>query len=181
MEKKWTYRAVYSIIQIHFVRGIWEGKFSAGEDIYASPGSDVNLTCQTQKKGILVQTQWSKVTEKGDIIAIYHPQHGFHCANGVPCKSLVTFTETPGNVSTWTLHLRNMSSSLSGKYECSFIFFPLGSQTKIYNLLIQENVTQEEWRSHNTIEIEINQTLKIPCLQNISSGISSEFTFAWLV
>nr|KAF6377499.1 CD96 molecule [Myotis myotis] len=181
MEKKWTYRAVYSIIQIHFVRGIWEGKFSAGEDIYALPGSDVNLTCQTQKKGILVQMQWSKVTKKEDLIALYHPQHGFYCAGGVPCKSLVTFTETPGNVSTWTLHLRNMSSSLSGKYECSFIFYPLGSQTKIYNLLIQKNVTQEEWRSHNTIEIEINQTLKIPCLQNISSGISSEFTFAWLV
>lgn len=181
MEKKWTYRAVYSIIQIHFVRGIWEGKFSAGEDIYALPGSDVNLTCQTQKKGILVQMQWSKVTKKEDLIALYHPQHGFYCTSGVPCKSLVTFTETPGNVSTWTLHLRNMSSSLSGKYECSFIFYPLGSQTKIYNLLIQKNVTQEEWRSHNTIEIEINQTLKIPCLQNISSGISSEFTFAWLV
>lgn len=181
MEKKWTYRAVYSIIQIHFVRGIWEGKFSAGEDIYALPGSDVNLTCQTQKQGILVQMQWSNVSKKEDLIALYHPQHGFYCAGGVPCKSLVTYTETPGNVSTWTLHLRNMSSSLSGKYECSFIFFPLGSQTKIYNLLIQKNVTQEEWRSHNTIEIEINQTLKIPCLQNISSGISSEFTSAWLV
>lgn len=83
--------------------------------------------------------QWSKVTKKVDLIALYHPQYGFHCASGVPCKSLVTFTETPGNVSTWTLHLRNMSSSLSGKYECSFIFYPQGSQTKIYNLLIQKN------------------------------------------
>nr|KAF6381480.1 CD96 molecule [Pipistrellus kuhlii] len=182
MEKTWTFRAIYSIIQIHVVRGIWEGKFNAGEDIYALPGSDVNLTCQTRKEGILVQMQWSKVTKKVDLIALYHPQqYGFYCANGVPCKSLVTFTETPGNVSTWTLHLRNMSSSLSGKYECSFIFYPKGSQTKIYNLLIQKNVIQEEWRSNNTIEIEINQTLKIPCLQNMSSEISSEFTFTWLV
>uniref|UniRef100_A0A671DLF1 CD96 molecule n=1 Tax=Rhinolophus ferrumequinum TaxID=59479 RepID=A0A671DLF1_RHIFE len=181
MEKKWTYCAVYSIIQIHFVRGVWEEAFNAGEDIYALPGSDVTLTCQTQKKGSLVQMQWSKVTHKVDLIALYHPQHGFHCANGVPCTSLVAFTETPGNVSRWTLHLRNMSPSLSGKYECSFTLFPEGIQTKIYNLLIQTNVIQDEWRSNNTIEREINRTLEIPCFQNISSEISSEFTFSWLV
>ncbi|ELK18154.1 T-cell surface protein tactile [Pteropus alecto] len=180
MEKKWTYCAVYSIIQIHFVRGVSEETFNAGKDIYALPGSDVNLTCQTQKKG-LVQMQWSKVTEKVDLIALYHPQHGFHCASGIPCTSLVAFTETPGNVSKWTLLLRNMSSSLSGKYECSFTLYPEGIQTKIYNLLIQTNVTQDEWRSNNTIEIEINETLEIPCFQNISSEISSEFTFAWSV
>ncbi|XP_016005453.1 T-cell surface protein tactile isoform X4 [Rousettus aegyptiacus] len=181
MEKKWTYCAVYSIIQIHFVRGVWEETFNSGKDIYALPGSDVNLTCQTQKKGILVQTQWSKVTEKVDLIALYHPQRGFYCANGIPCTSLVAFTETPGNVSKWTLLLKNMSSSLSGKYECSFTLYPEGIQTKIYNLLIKTNVIQDEWRSNNTIEIEINDTLEIPCFQNISSEISSEFTFAWLV
>ncbi|KAM7132142.1 T-cell surface protein tactile isoform 2-T2 [Molossus nigricans] len=125
MEKTWTYCAVYSIIQIHFVRGLWEEKIKT-EDIYALPGSDVNLTCQTQKKGFMVQTQWSKITKRVDLVALYHPQHGFHCADGVP-------------------------------------------------------FTLDEWRSNNTMEIEINQTLKIPCLQNISSEISSEFTFAWLV
>lgn len=119
--------------------GVWEEAFSAGEDIYALPGSDVNLTCQTQKKGSLVQMQWSKITQKVDLIALYHPQHGFYCANGVPCTPLVAFTETPGNVSRWTLHLRNMSPSLSGKYECSFTLFPEGIRTKIYNLLIQTN------------------------------------------
>ncbi|XP_074188271.1 T-cell surface protein tactile isoform X2 [Rhinolophus sinicus] len=181
MEKKWTYCAVYSIIQIHFVRGVWEEAFSAGEDIYALPGSDVNLTCQTQKKGSLVQMQWSKITQKVDLIALYHPQHGFYCANGVPCTSHVAFTETPGNVSRWTLHLRNMSPSLSGKYECSFTLFPEGIQTKIYNLLIQTNVIPDEWTSNNTIETEVNRTLEIPCFQNISSEISSEFTFSWLV
>ncbi|XP_045041814.2 T-cell surface protein tactile isoform X2 [Desmodus rotundus] len=178
MEKRWTCCAVYSIIQIHFVRGVWEGKFNAGEDIYALPGSDVNLTCQTQKKNFLIQTQWSKEL---DLIALYHPQRGFHCASGIPCESLVTFKEIPGDVIKWTLHLRNMSSSLSGKYECSFILYPEGIQTKIYNLLIQKSVTQDEWRSNNTKEIELNQTLEIPCFQNITSEISSEFTFAWLV
>lgn len=181
MEKKWTYCAVCCILQIHSVGGIWEGKFNTREDIYALPGSDVNLTCQTQKKDFLVQMQWSKVTKEVDLIAVYHPQYGYYCANGVPCRSLVTFTETPQNVSKWILHLKNMSYSLSGKYECSFIWYPEGSQTKTYNLLLQKKVTQEEWISNNTIEIEINQTLEMPCLQNISSEISSEFTFAWLV
>ncbi|XP_020143204.2 T-cell surface protein tactile [Microcebus murinus] len=179
MEKKWTYCAVYSIIQIHFVRGVW--KFNAEEDIYALPGSDVNLTCQTQKIGFLVQVQWSKVTDKVDLIALYHPQHGFYCAHVGPCESLVAFTETPRNVSKWTLHLRNFSSSLSGKYECIFTLYPEGIQTNIYNLFLQTQGTQDEWRSNHTIEIEINETLKIPCFQNISSEISSEFTFAWLV
>ncbi|XP_026348690.1 T-cell surface protein tactile isoform X1 [Ursus arctos] len=180
MEKKWTYCAVCSIIQIHFVRGVWE-KTSNTENIYAFPGSDVNLTCQTWKTGFLVQMQWSQVTDKLDLIALYHPQYGLHCANASPCESLVTFTETPRNVSTWTLHLKNVSSSLTGKYECSFTLYPEGVRTKIYNLLIQTNVTQDEWRSSHIIEIQINQTLEIPCFQNISSEISSEFTFAWLV
>ncbi|XP_045859853.1 T-cell surface protein tactile isoform X3 [Meles meles] len=180
MEKKWTYCAVCSIIQIHFVRGVWE-KATNTEDIYASPGSDVNLTCQTWKKGFLVQMQWSKVTDKLDLIALYHPQYGFHCSNGGPCESLVTFTETPSDVSTWTLHLKNLSSLLTGKYECSFTLYPEGVRTKIYNLLLQTNVTQDEWRSSHIIEVQINQTLEIPCFQNTSSEISSEFTFAWLV
>ncbi|XP_037691138.1 T-cell surface protein tactile isoform X2 [Choloepus didactylus] len=181
MEKKWTYCAIYSIIQIHFIRGLWEETFSAGEDIYALPGSDVNLTCQTQKKGFLVQMQWSKISDTTDLIALYHPQYGFYCANGNPCESLAAFAEAPGNVSKWTLHLRNMSSSLSGKYKCSFTLYPEGIWTKIYNLLIQPNVIQDEWRTNQTIEVEINRTLEIPCFQNISLEISSEFTFAWLV
>ncbi|XP_017737882.1 PREDICTED: T-cell surface protein tactile isoform X2 [Rhinopithecus bieti] len=181
MEKKWKYCAVYYIIQIHFVKGVWGKPFNTEENIYATLGSDVNLTCQTQAIGFLVQMQWSKVTDKADLIALYHPQYGFHCAYGSPCESLVTFTETPENGSKWTLHLRNMSSSVSGRYECMLTLYPEGMQTKIYNLLIQTHVTSDEWKSNHTIEIEINQTLEIPCFQKSSSEISSEFTYAWLV
>ncbi|XP_003261838.2 T-cell surface protein tactile isoform X2 [Nomascus leucogenys] len=181
MEKKWKYCAVYYIIQIHFVKGVWEKTVNTEENIYATLGSDVNLTCQTQTTGFLVQMQWSKVTDKVDLIALYHPQYGFYCAYGSPCESLVTFTETPENGSKWTLHLRNMSSSVSGRYECMLTLYPEGIQTKIYNLLIQTHVTPDEWKSNHTIEIEINQTLEIPCFQNSSSEISSEFTYAWSV
>ncbi|XP_013370491.1 PREDICTED: T-cell surface protein tactile isoform X2 [Chinchilla lanigera] len=181
MEKKWTFCAVCSIIQIQFVRGIWEDITSERENIYALPGSDVNLTCQLEEKSFLVQMQWSKVTNKTNLIAVYHPQHGFHCASGSPCESLVTFLQTPRNVTKWTLHLRNISSSLSGKYKCSFTLYPDGIRTRTYNLLVQAPVPQDEWRKNRTIEIEINQTLEIPCFQNISSEILSESTFAWLV
>ncbi|XP_049641565.1 T-cell surface protein tactile [Suncus etruscus] len=181
MERKWTYCAVYSIIQMHFVRGVWKETLNEETNIYAFPGSDVNLTCQTQKKGFLVQIQWSKITNKEELVGLYHPQHGFHCDGGNPCESLVSFEDIPGNISKWTLHLRNMSSSLSGKYECTFTLYPEGILTKTYNIFIQTNVTQDEQRSNHTIETEINQTLEIPCFQNISLGISSEFTFAWLV
>lgn len=181
MEKKWAYCAVYSIIQMHLVRGVVEETFGAEEHIYALPGSDVNLTCQAQKKGLLVQMQWSKVTEKVDLLAVYHPQYGFYCGSKSPCRSLVAFREPPGNVFEWTLYLRNVSSSITGKYECSFTLYPEGIQTKIYSLKIQTNVAQEECRNNHTIEIEINGTLEIPCFQNTSLEISSVLTFAWLV
>ncbi|XP_006895417.1 PREDICTED: T-cell surface protein tactile [Elephantulus edwardii] len=181
MEAKWTYCAVYSIIQIHFVRGMWGEMVNAEDNIYALSGSDVNLICQTRKEAFLVQMQWSKVTSKVELIALYHPQHGFFCASKTPCDLLVAFTETPDNVLKWTLRLRNVSSSHSGNYECSFTLYPEGTWTKIYNLLIQTNVAHDEWRSNHTVEIETNQTLEIPCFQNISSQISSAFTFAWLV
>ncbi|XP_055965322.1 T-cell surface protein tactile [Sorex fumeus] len=181
MEKKWTYCAVYSIIQMHFVRVVWEETLNAEANIYAFPGSDVNLTCQTQKKGFLVQTQWSRITRKEEMVGLYHPVLGFYCDGGNPCESLVSYKEIPGNISEWTLHLRNMSSSLSGKYECTFTLYPEGIRTKIFNILLRTTVTYDEQRSNHTIEAEINRTLEIPCFQNMSSEISSEFTFAWLV
>ncbi|KAF7477335.1 Hypothetical predicted protein [Marmota monax] len=137
MEKKWTYCAVYSIIQIQFVRGVWEKGLNAGEDVYAVPGSDVNMTCQIQLKGLLVQTQWSKVSDQMDLIALHHPQYGIHYPHKHSCKSVVDFRQIPENITIWTLLLRNVSSSLSGKYECSFTLFPEGIWTKTYNLLIQ--------------------------------------------
>lgn len=180
MEKKWAFCAVY-IIQIQLVRGIQKEISSGRENVYALPGSDVNLTCQLQKRSFLVQAQWSKVTHKMESIAVYHPQLGFHCASASSCQSLVTFLQTPSNVTKWTLHLRNVSSSFSGKYKCSFTVYPDGIRTRTYNLLIPAPVTQDEWTNNHTIETEINQTLEIPCFQNISSGILSELTFAWLV
>lgn len=179
MGRKWTYCVVYAIIQIQFFRGAWEELFNAGDNnVYALPGSDVNLTCQTMEKDLMVQMQWSKVTDEIDMIVVYHPQYGFHYMQGVACESRVAAVETLKDATKWTLNLRNISSSLSGKYECSFTMYPTGTKTTVYNLIV-EPYTQDE---HNrTIEIETNRTLEIPCFQNTSSEISPRFTFSWLV
>ncbi|XP_075820091.1 T-cell surface protein tactile isoform X2 [Microtus pennsylvanicus] len=179
MGRKWTYCAVYSIIQIQFFRGIWEERVNAGETIYSPPGSDVNLTCQTTKeKEFLVQAQWSKVTDKNDPIVVFHPQYGFHYAQGHAHGAQEAFIKTRNNVTEWTLSLENTSTTFSGQYECSFTVYPEGIQTTVYNLVVAP-LTQEE---HNyTIETETNWTLEIPCFQNTSSEISPGFTFSWLV
>lgn len=178
MGRNWTYCVVYAIIQIQFFRGVWEELFNAGDNVYALPGSDVNLTCQTKEKDFLVQMQWSRVTDKTDMIAVYHPQYGFHCRQGQACDSQVAATKTLKGVTSWTLYLRNISSSLSGKYECSFTLYPEGIKTVVYNLIV-EPYTQDE--RNRTIEIETNRTLEIPCFQNASSEISPRLTFSWLV
>ncbi|XP_057621205.1 T-cell surface protein tactile [Chionomys nivalis] len=179
MERKWTYCAVYSIIQIQFFRGIWEERVNAGETIYSPPGSDINLTCQTTKeKEFLVQAQWSKVTDKNDPIVVYHPQYGFHYAQGYAHGAQVASIKIQRNVTEWTLSLENISTTFSGQYECSFTVYPEGIQTTVYNLVVAPLIQEE----HNyTIETETNWTLEIPCFQNTSSEISPGFTFSWLV
>lgn len=184
MGRKWTYCAVYSIIQIQFFRVIWEERVNAGETIYSPPGSDVNLTCQTTKeKEFLVQAQWSKVTDKNDPIVVFpivvfHPQYGYYYAQGHAHEAQKAFIKTQNNVTKWTLSLENISTTFSGQYECSFTVYPEGIQTTVYNLVVAP-LTQEE---HNyTIETETNWTLEIPCFQNTSSEISPGFTFSWLV
>ncbi|XP_043853611.1 T-cell surface protein tactile [Dromiciops gliroides] len=176
MEKKWACGVIYSLIQLHLIWGFLEGKFDERKIIYAFPGMDVNLTCETQKRSSLVQTQWSKITNSTEIIAVYHPQYGYYCNNGTSCKSLVSFTELSPGVSKWTLHLRNVSAALNGKYECSFTLYPEG--TKVQNFLVQ---TKDERGGNYTVEVLFNHTLEIPCFQDISSVVSSGITVTWLM
>ncbi|XP_051841222.1 T-cell surface protein tactile [Antechinus flavipes] len=181
LEKKWTYGVIYSFMQIHLIWGLLKGRFDERNVIYATPGMDVNLTCQLEKKSLLVQTQWSKITNNTEIIGLYHPSYGYNCGAGTSCESLVSFTALSPNVSEWTLYLRNVSSASSGKYECSFTLFPEGTLTKIQNLLVQNEVAQDEKGGNYTVEALFNHILKIPCFQNISSVISSGITVAWLM
>ncbi|XP_044525122.1 T-cell surface protein tactile [Gracilinanus agilis] len=181
MEKGWTYGIIYLFIQIHLVWGLFKVTFDGKKVFYASPGMDVDLICLTQKRASLVQTQWSKITNSTEMIALYHPQHGYHCNARVACSSLVTFTEMSPELSEWTLHLRNVSAAANGKYECSFTLFPDGICTKVLNFLVQTEVAQEERGGNYTAEVLFNHTLEIPCFPNISSVVSSGITFGWLM
>uniref|UniRef100_G3WMZ0 Ig-like domain-containing protein n=1 Tax=Sarcophilus harrisii TaxID=9305 RepID=G3WMZ0_SARHA len=181
MEKKWMYGVIYSFMQIHLIWGLLKGRFDERNVIYATPGTDVNLTCQLEKRSLLVQTQWSKITNNTEIIGLYHPLYGYNCGVRTSCESLVSFTVLSPNVSEWTLYLRNVSAALSGKYECSFTLFPEGTLTKIQNLLVQNEVAQDEKGGNYTVEALFNHILEIPCFQNISSVISSGITVAWMM
>ncbi|XP_068925925.1 T-cell surface protein tactile [Petaurus breviceps papuanus] len=181
MEKKSTYGFIYSFIQIHLVWGFSEGTFDEKGVIYASPGMDVNLTCQTQKSSSLVQTQWSKITNSIEMIALYHPQYGYHCSAQTSCESLVSFTKLSPDVSEWALHLRNVSAEMSGRYECSFTLYPEGTWTRVQDFLVQTEVAQNERGGNYTVEVLFNHTLEIPCFQNISSAVSSGVTVDWLM
>ncbi|XP_074070549.1 T-cell surface protein tactile [Macrotis lagotis] len=179
MEKKRTYGVIYSFIQIHLIWGLVQGTFEESKTIYVFPGMDVNLTCQIQRRGSLAQIQWSKITNHSEIIAIYHPQYGYHCDVGISCESLISFTKSSLNVLKWTLHLRNVSAALSGKYECSFTLFPDGIWSRVQNLLVQPKVAQDERGGNYTVEVLFNHTLEIPCFQNIFSVASSGITLRW--
>ncbi|XP_074157250.1 T-cell surface protein tactile isoform X2 [Sminthopsis crassicaudata] len=181
MEKKWTYGVIYSFMQIHLIWGNLKGRFDERNVIYATPGMDVNLTCQLENRSLLVQTQWSKIANNTEIIGLYHPQYGYNCGAVTSCESLVSFTVLSPNVSEWTLYLRNVSAALSGKYECSVTLFPEGTLTKIQNLIVQNEVAQDEKGGNYTVEALFNHMLEIPCFQNISSVISSGITVVWLM
>lgn len=147
------------------------GLFSAQDEItvmnekemYASPGSDVNLKCSIPKgHGIYItQTQWTKID--GDPprrIAVYNPNHGTQYfdfseaayghsvrvtfTNLQQCQSDLNWTSKGSDsqakyskCNEWILHLRNVSLELTGLYECSFTTFPTGTRSSEIHLIIQ--------------------------------------------
>uniref|UniRef100_A0A663NDX4 Ig-like domain-containing protein n=1 Tax=Athene cunicularia TaxID=194338 RepID=A0A663NDX4_ATHCN len=79
--------------------------------VHALPGADVTLVCSFPKAHTtyIIQTQWSKKDNNHlTIIAVHHPDHGTH---------YFAFPEASYNFS-WALHLKNVTVSLSGLYEC---------------------------------------------------------------
>ncbi|NXY69990.1 TACT protein, partial [Glareola pratincola] len=76
----------------------------------------------------------------------------------------------------WALHLKNVTVSLSGQYECSFATYPYGTKAA----KIQLTVKAEE-EQHYVKEVWLNQTLEIPCLEDAASGSLSNYPLKWLV
>ncbi|NXA71699.1 TACT protein, partial [Thryothorus ludovicianus] len=76
----------------------------------------------------------------------------------------------------WTLHLENVTVSLSGQYECTFATYPYGTKAA----KIQLTVKAEEER-HYLKKVWLKQTLEIPCLENATSENLSTYPLKWLV
>eukprot|EP00075_Anas_platyrhynchos_P005534 XP_012959282.2 T-cell surface protein tactile isoform X4 [Anas platyrhynchos] len=76
----------------------------------------------------------------------------------------------------WALHLRNVTISLSGQYECSFATYPYGTKAAKIQLIIKAEEEQ-----HYVKEAQLSQTLEIPCLENATSANLSNYPLKWVV
>ncbi|NWS37445.1 TACT protein, partial [Probosciger aterrimus] len=76
----------------------------------------------------------------------------------------------------WALHLKNVTISLSGQYECSFATYPYGTKATKIQLIVK---AEEEQRYVK--EVWLNQTLEIPCLEDTASENLSNYPLKWLV
>ncbi|NXI29366.1 TACT protein, partial [Sterrhoptilus dennistouni] len=76
----------------------------------------------------------------------------------------------------WALHLENITTSLSGQYECTFATYPYGTK----DARLQLTVKAEEER-HYLKKVCLNQTLEIPCLEDTTSKNLSIYPLKWLV
>lgn len=124
------------------------------------PGTDVTLLCTFPKpqSTYIVQAQWSK-TDANHLsrIAVHHPILGTHYFEFLETRSnfSVSFSmrkccnwdvnETScspdsnswSECQQWALHLRNVTISLSGQYECSFATYPYGTKAAKIQLIIK--------------------------------------------
>ncbi|NWV35264.1 TACT protein, partial [Grantiella picta] len=76
----------------------------------------------------------------------------------------------------WALHLKNVTMSLSGEYECTFATYPYGTKAAKIQLIVKA----EEERHYLKI-VWSNQTLEIPCLDDMTSEDLSTYHLKWLV
>ncbi|XP_067402496.1 T-cell surface protein tactile isoform X2 [Emydura macquarii macquarii] len=202
MEKRWPSCAFYLFILTHCVSGQLEGTIIKTEANHAFPGSDVTLECSILNgDGISVtQTQWSKIDDTPPSrIAVYHPIYGIKYLpfTKTSYNYSVAFIKTPRHgcvdvnktwsshdatashvqCSRWILRLRNVSLSLSGQYECSFATYPYGTKAAEINLTIKA----EDEKYYVVVEMLLNETLKIPCLENMTSVNWSKSPLKWLM
>ncbi|NXK21121.1 TACT protein, partial [Arenaria interpres] len=76
----------------------------------------------------------------------------------------------------WTLYLKNVTLSLNGQYECSFATYPYGTKAATIQLIVKAEEEQ-----HYVKEVWLNQTLEIPCLEDLTSENLSNYPLKWLV
>ncbi|XP_053912307.1 T-cell surface protein tactile isoform X4 [Cuculus canorus] len=186
--------------------GDWNSRQGQTEDIitetevvHALPGTDVTLVCSFPKPHTtyIIQTQWSKTDDNHlNTIAVYHPGYGIHystfpeasynfsvsfsmrkCCGWDATEALCSPDQNiTSECNQWALHLKNITVSLSGQYECSFVTYPYGTKAAKIQLIIKEEEEQ-----YYVKEVRLNQTLEISCFEDTASENVSNYPLRWLV
>ncbi|KAM6384917.1 LOW QUALITY PROTEIN: T-cell surface protein tactile [Alca torda] len=198
MEKRWLF-SLFCLLLVPSVGGEPEDVITQTEVVHVLPGTDVTLMCTFPKPlaTYIIQTQWSK-TDDNQLtrIAVYHPVYGTHyftfpeasynfsvsfstrkCCDWDATEALCSPNpNVTSECSRWALHLKNVTVSLSGQYECSFATYPFGTKAAKIQLIVKAEEEQ-----HYVKEVWLNQTLEIPCLEDTTSENLSNYPLKWLV
>ncbi|XP_062479945.1 T-cell surface protein tactile isoform X2 [Pezoporus occidentalis] len=195
-------RCLFSLLCLLLVAssaGQPEDVITETEVVQALPGTDVTLVCGFPKPHAtyIIQTQWSKTDDTQlTRIAVYHPVYGTHyftfpeasynfsvsfstgsCCSWDETEALCSpDPNAKSECSRWALHLKNITISLSGQYECSFATYPYGTKAAKIQLIVKAEEEQ-----HDVKEVWLNQTLEIPCLGDTASESLSHYPLKWLV
>nr|XP_013805526.1 PREDICTED: T-cell surface protein tactile [Apteryx mantelli mantelli] len=198
MEKRWLFSVVYLVV-VPDVAGQLEDVITQAKVVRALPGTDVTLVCSFPRSDhiYLTQMQWSKTDDNQlTTIAVYHPIYGVQYFKFPETSYNFSVSFSPGNCcssnakdalcspgpktfpecSHCALHLKNVSVSLSGQYECSLATYPFGTKAGKIQLIVEAEEEQ-----HYVKEVQLNQTLEIPCLGNVNSENLSNYPVKWLV
>ncbi|KAM6145991.1 T-cell surface protein tactile [Phoenicopterus ruber ruber] len=198
MEKRWLF-SLFCLLSVPSVAGQPKDVITQTEVVRALPGTDVTLVCSFPKSltTYIIQTQWSKTDDTQlTRIAVYHPVYGTHyftfpeasynfsvsfstrkCCNRDATEALCSPNPNlTSECSQWDLHLKNVTVSLSGQYECSFATYPYGTKAAKIRLIVKAEEEQ-----HYVKEVWLNQFLEIPCLENTTSENLSNYPLKWLV
>ncbi|XP_030327556.1 T-cell surface protein tactile [Strigops habroptila] len=198
MEKRWLF-SFLCLLSVPSIAGQPEDVVTETEVVHALPGTDVTLVCSFPKPHttFIIQTQWSKTDDMQlTRIAVYHPVYGTHyftfpeasynfsvsfsmrkCCSWDKTEVLCSRDlNAKSECSQWALHLKNVTISLSGQYECSFATYPYGTKAARIQLIVKAEEEQ-----HYVKEVWLNQTLEIPCLKETASENLSNYPLKWLV
>ncbi|XP_069724971.1 T-cell surface protein tactile isoform X2 [Phaenicophaeus curvirostris] len=198
MEKRWLF-SLFCLLSVPSITGQTEDIITQTEVVHALPGTDVTLVCSFPKPHTtyIIQTQWSKTDDNQlNTMAVYHPGYGIHyftfpeasynfsvsfsmrkCCDWAATEALCSPDQNiTSECNRWALHLKNITVSLSGQYECSFVTYPYGTKAAKIQLIIKAEDEQ-----YYVKEVQLNQTLEIPCFEDTASENVSNYPLKWLV
>ncbi|XP_062428504.1 T-cell surface protein tactile [Rhea pennata] len=198
MERRCLFSVFYLVV-VPGVVGQLEDVITQTKVVRALPGTDATLVCSFPRSDhiYVTQMQWSK-TDSNQLttIAVYHPIYGVQyfkfpetsynfsvsfsvgscCSRDAKDTLCSPSPQIFEECSQCALQLKNVSVSLSGQYECSLATYPFGTKAGKIHLIVEAEEEQ-----HYVKEVQLNQTLEIPCLGNVTSENLSSYPLKWLV